>query len=114
VNDFEEKRYRDPRALALMKKITLRSDPALPNADLGAKMQVMSREGQIYNARIPIPPGSMLNPADDGSLVKKFVTLAEGALGRARTQPAIDAVLSVERMPDLGNLLNAITPSKQG
>ena len=114
VNDFEEKRFRDPRALALMKNIVLRSDPALSNADLGAKMQVTSREGQIHNASIPIPPGSMLNPADDTSLVKKFVTLSEGVLGRARTQPAIESVLSVERMPGLGNLLDAITPSKQG
>jgi 2-methylcitrate dehydratase len=36
VNDFEEKRFRDPKALALMKNITLRSDPALSNADLAA------------------------------------------------------------------------------
>jgi 2-methylcitrate dehydratase len=114
VNDFEEERFRDARALAVMKKITLRSDPALSSADLGAKMQVTSREGQMYNASIPIPPGSMLNPADDSSLVKKFVTLSEGVLGRARTQQAIEAVLSVERMPGVGNLLDAITPSKQG
>src|SRR5207302_7117270 len=82
VNDFEEKRFQDPGALALIKKITLRSDPTLSSADLGAKVQATLRGGQIYNASIPIPPGSMLNPADDRSLVKKFVTLSEGVLGR--------------------------------
>jgi 2-methylcitrate dehydratase len=109
VNDFGEQRFRDPRALALIKKITLRSDPALPNADLGAKVQVTSRGGQIYSASIPIPPGSMLNPADDRSLEKKFASLSEGVLGRARTQQAIETLLSVDKMPSLENFLRAIT-----
>ena len=62
VNDFQEKRFRDPRALALIKRITLRSDPSLSNANIGAIVQAVSRTGRVYNASVPIPPGSMLNP----------------------------------------------------
>jgi 2-methylcitrate dehydratase len=109
VNDFEEERFRDPRALALVKKITLRSDPTLPNEDLGARVQAMSQGGQVYEASIPVPPGSTANPADEQSLVKKFVTLSEGVLGQGRSQQAIEAILSVETMPGLENMVSAIT-----
>ena len=114
VNDFQEKRFRDPRALALIKRITLRPDPSLSNANIGANVQAVSRAGQVYNASVPIPPGSMANPADDASLIRKFLTLSESVLGRARAQQAIEATLSLDTKPNLDNLLTAITPSKQG
>ncbi len=114
VSDFQEKRFRDPRALALIKKITLRPDPSLSNANIGAIVQAVSRVGSVYNASVPIPPGSMLNPADDSSLVRKFLALSESVLGRARAQHAIDAILSVDTMPRLQNVLIAMTPSRQG
>jgi 2-methylcitrate dehydratase len=114
VDDFQEKRFRDPRALALIKRITLRSDPSLSNANIGAAVQAVSRSGKVYNASVPIPPGSMANPADDSSLVRKFLTLSESVLGRARAQQAIEVTLSLDTKPNLENLLTAITPSKQG
>ena len=114
VSDFQEKRFRDPRALSLIKRITLRSDPSLSNANIGANVQAMSRAGKIYNASVPIPPGSMLNPADDTSLVKKFLTLSENVLGRARAQQAVEMTLAVDRMPSLENFLTALTPTKPG
>ena len=114
VNDFEEKRFRDPRALALMERINLRSDPSLSNANIGANVQAVSRDGRVHNASVPIPPGSMLNPADDASLERKFLALSERVLGRARAEAAIEAILSIDTMPSLENLVNAVTPSKQG
>lgn len=109
ADDFDEKRFRDPAALALMKKIELRSDPSLPDADLGARVQVTSRAGRIYKADVPIPPGNIRNPADDTSVAKKFTTLAENVLDRAGSQQAIDAILSVDKMPRLEKLLGAVT-----
>lgn len=109
VDDFDEKRFRNPTAIALMKKIELRSDPALSDANLGARVRVTSRSGQTYNAGVPIPPGNIRNPADDTSVAKKFTTLAESVLGRARSQQAIEAILSIDTMPQLEKLLSAVT-----
>jgi len=53
----------------------------------------------------------MLNPAGDPELTRKFLTLAEAVLGKARAQKAIELVLAVDTMPDLGNLLSALSPS---
>src|SRR5262249_32639532 len=57
VSDFEEKRYRDSRAIALIKKTSLRSDGAFPDAGIGAKIEAVSRQGKRYSASVPVPPG---------------------------------------------------------
>jgi hypothetical protein len=46
--------------------------------------------------------------------VRKFLTLSESVLGRARAQQAIEVTLSLDTKPNLENLLTAITSSKQG
>jgi hypothetical protein len=62
----------------------LRSDPSLSSANLGANLEVVLRNGSVLNASVPIPPGSMLNPAGDSELTTKFVALSEAVLGNVR------------------------------
>jgi 2-methylcitrate dehydratase len=112
VNDFEESRFKDPQALALIRKITLRSDASLSDENLGANMEMVSRDGSVLMANVPIPPGNMLNPADDAELTRKFLALSDSVLGRERAQRAIEAILAVDTMPDLGPLLEALSPAK--
>jgi 2-methylcitrate dehydratase len=112
VTDFAEARFRDPRALALKRKLTLRSDAGLSNEDLGAKVEVRLVNGSRLTANFPIPPGNMLNPASDTDLTRKFLTLSEAVLGRDRAQKAIETILAVDTIPDLGSLLGALSPSK--
>jgi len=114
VDDFEEKRFRDPRALAVVRKLKLASEASLPNENLGANLEVVSHGGTVLKANVPIPPGNMLNPAGDAELTRKFLALSENVLGKQRAQEAIQAVLAVDTMPDLGGLLNALSPAKPG
>jgi 2-methylcitrate dehydratase len=111
VTDFAEARFKDPRALALKRKLTVRPDPALSNENLGAGLDVRLQNGTVLTARVPIPPGNMLNPAGDPELTRKFLALAEAVLGPTRAQKAIELILAVDTMPDLGNLLKALSPS---
>jgi hypothetical protein len=53
----------------------------------------------------------MLNPASDADLTRKFLALSEGVLGKARAQKAIETILAVDAMPDLKNLLDALSPA---
>jgi 2-methylcitrate dehydratase len=110
VSDFDEARFKDPRALALMRKLKLRSDPSLSSANLGANLEVVLRNGSVLKASVPIPPGSMLNPARDSELTAKFVTLSEAILGRERTEKAIEIVLAVDMASDLRAIVNALCP----
>jgi 2-methylcitrate dehydratase len=110
VTDFEEARFKDPRALALKRKLKVRSDASLSNEDIGADLEVMLQNGTTLKARVPIPPGNMLNPASDADLTRKFLALSEAVLGKERAQKAIEVILAVDTMPDLGGLLNALSP----
>jgi 2-methylcitrate dehydratase len=111
VTDFAQARFKDPRALELKRKLAVRPDPSLSNENLGANLEVTVQNGTVLTARVPIPPGNMLNPAGDPELTRKFLALAEPVLGGAGAQKAIELILAVDTMPDLGNLLNALSPS---
>ncbi|HWF94952.1 MAG TPA: MmgE/PrpD family protein [Xanthobacteraceae bacterium] len=109
VTDFEEKRFKDPRALALKRRLAIRPEASLSNENLGANLEVTLQNGTVLTANVPIPPGNMLNPAGDAELTRKFLALSETVLGRARAQRAIEVILSVDTMPDLGDLLNSVS-----
>jgi 2-methylcitrate dehydratase len=111
VTDFEEERFKDPRALALKRKLAVRPEASLSNENLGANLEVTLQNGTVLKANVPIPPGNMLNPAGDTELIRKFLALSENVLGRARAERAIEVILTVETMPNLGNLLDALSPS---
>src|SRR5262249_959769 len=111
VDDFDERRFREPRAVALVKKVTLKSDPSLsaPGQDAyGIKLEVQLKNGSVLKAELANPPGSMENPADEKILGQKFLALSEKVLGRARAEKAIEVILAVDRMSNLKDLLNAV------
>jgi 2-methylcitrate dehydratase len=112
VTDFEAARFRDPRALALKRKLSLKREPSLSDENLGANLEVTLQNGATLAANVPIPPGNMLNPASDAELTRKFLTLSEAVLGQARAQKAIEVILAVDTLPDLGSLLSALSPTK--
>jgi 2-methylcitrate dehydratase len=111
VTDFEPARFKDPRALALKRKLSIRSDAALSDENIGANVEVTLQNGTMLEARVPIPPGNMLNPASDADLTRKFLALSESVLGKARAEKAIEVILAVDAMPDLKNLLDAVSPA---
>jgi 2-methylcitrate dehydratase len=110
ANDFDERRFKEPRALALMRKFRLRADASLSSENIGANLEVALQNGTVLTASVPIPPGNMLNPAGDPELTRKFLTLAEEVLGR-RAQRAIDLILAVDTMTDLKDLMTALSPT---
>lgn len=115
VDDFEERGFKEPRAVELYKKVSLRSEPSLspPGREAyGVKLEVQLRNGTVLKAELSSPPGSMQNPADDARITKKFLALSENFLGKQRAQKAAEIILSVERVTDLRTLLSAITPAK--
>src|SRR5206468_10347236 len=56
--------FREPRAVVLHKKVTLRSDPSLsgPGREAyGVKMEVQLRNGSVLEAELAAPPGRLEN-----------------------------------------------------
>jgi 2-methylcitrate dehydratase len=113
VTDFAQPRFKDPRALALKRRLSLRRDASLSDENLGANLDLTLQNGAMLSVSVPIPPGNMLNPASDAELRRKFLTLSEAVLGKERAEKAIEVILAVDMLPDLGNLLSALSPMKQ-
>src|SRR5262249_2069782 len=89
VDDFEERGFREPGVVALIKKVTLRSDPTLsgPGREAyGVKIEVHLSDGSVLRSELSAPPGSLENPADDAILTRKFLVLSENVLGKARAE----------------------------
>jgi 2-methylcitrate dehydratase len=107
VDDFDERRFREPRVVELIRKVTLRPDASLsgPGREAyGVKIEVRLRDGNVLRAELAAPPGSLENPADDGILERKFMALSENVLGKSRADKVIEAALSVDRLANLSEL----------
>jgi 2-methylcitrate dehydratase len=112
VDDFEPRRFREPRIVELIKKVTLHSDPSLsgPGKEAyGVKIEVRLRDGNILRSELAAPPGSLENPADDGILSRKFLALSENVIGKARAEKAIEVSLSVDRLANLNELTRPVS-----
>jgi len=117
IEDFEERRFRDPKPLAFIQRIKVLSDPALTTSGgdvLGARMEVTVRDGSVQKADVPYPPGSYQNPATDVQVKDKFLSLAERILGKAGAARAMEAILTVDTKLNLTDLITALTPAKGG
>jgi 2-methylcitrate dehydratase len=117
IEHFEERRFREPKPLAFIQRITMLADPALTTSGgdvLGARMEVTLNDGSVRKADVPYPPGSYQNPATDEQIQHKFLALSERILGPAGAQRAMEAILTVDTKANLTDLINALAPAKGG
>jgi 2-methylcitrate dehydratase len=112
ANDFEERRFKDRRALDLIDKMKLVADTTIKDDTMGANIEIRFASGAMLRASIPIPPGDMRNPADDESLSRKFLALSEKPLGAERAKKAIEIIRRVESLTTLGDLIAAVSVSR--
>ncbi len=111
-HDFDPERFREPRVLDMMKRVELKLNRDLndhvENWD-AVKLEVRLKNGNVHKADIFDPPGTLENPPTDALLVKKFMGLAQGPLGKAKAEQAVDTILNLEKASNLGQLLGVLT-----
>ena len=115
LDHFEEEAFRDPRALELVKKVSFRrgrSLMALYPEVMGAILEVKLRDGKTLRAEFLYPPGHTRNPLSDDGLMRKFLALAEGVLGKGRSEKVAEVILRVEELPNLGVLPDALCAAR--
>ena len=113
IEDFNECRFRDPQALALVGKIELVEDPELTSKGsdiLGCILSVTLNDGSVQSVEMLYPPGTIQNPATQQELANKFHDLADPVIGQARARRLRDLVLTIDHAPDLGELVALLTP----
>jgi 2-methylcitrate dehydratase len=113
IEDFEESRFRDAKALAFIDKIEVVEDPALTSKGsdiLGCNMTAALADGSSRRVEMPYPPGTIQNPATEKELDIKFHDLADPVIGKARAQRLRDVILSIDTAPNLGELVALLNP----
>jgi 2-methylcitrate dehydratase len=112
LDHFEEQAFRDARALDLMKKVSLQRDAGLTTLYpeiLGAHVEVELQDATVLREEIPYPAGHPLNPASEGEVLGKFLSLSEGVLGHNRALQVAEMSLGIDQACDLSALVNALT-----
>jgi 2-methylcitrate dehydratase PrpD len=101
---------RDPRVVELMRRVTLSVDPdvaarvPLEEGDMEAVVRVTLRDGSVLE-RV-----HRLHPLPAETVTAKFRECVAGRLPEDRADAAIEVVMGLEALPDLGPLFEAVVP----
>jgi 2-methylcitrate dehydratase len=104
---FAPDKLRDPRALALMRKISVKPDPAFdtfPGAP-PVRITAVLGDGQRAVQQVDNMPGFPGQPIGRADVERKFRGNVEGRLSRERTDAVLRDVWALEQTADLSALL---------
>lgn len=99
---FSDTIVRDPRVIALRKRIALRIDPAVPPEKCDLTLTL--KDGRRLARHIEHAIGSLAAPMTDAMLETKFRDLANGILADAAIRRLIDLCWHVETLDDAGRI----------
>ena len=102
---FSDRLARDPAAIALRKRVTLKLDPAVPAETCDLTLRL--KDGRVLTRHIKEAIGSTTNPMTDPALDAKFTDLARGILTPAKTTRLIALCRGVEGLKDAGAIARA-------
>ncbi|MDB5314283.1 MAG: uncharacterized protein JWO24_127 [Rhodospirillales bacterium] len=97
---------------ALMPKITCEQDPEIEAefpTNMSGKLTVRAR-GQVFTRKVVVPKGEPGNFLTESELRQKFTALCDAVLGADRTRQLADAILMLDRAPDVGGLMRLGAP----
>ena len=102
---FQDAIARDPVLVALRKRVTVRTDPAV--ATQKSDLTVKLKDGRVLTRHIENAIGSLEKPLSDAALEAKFTDLATGILAPAQTQKLIAMCWQLESQPHAGAIAQA-------
>ena len=101
LSAFDEARLHDPALRALMRRLTLREDPALTAGfprQRAAHVEITLKNGRTLRHEAPYRKGDPESPLSDAELDDKFAELAGPVLGRARMLALRDAIWRLDTL----------------
>lgn len=101
---YTERSIRNPKIRRLSSLAQFMPDPKLPRG-VSCRITVTLDNGTSFVSQVDYPKGSIQNPMSDDELYAKFESLAAPVLGQRRVRTLADAVMSVEKMQDVSELM---------
>jgi 2-methylcitrate dehydratase PrpD len=102
-----------PDLRALMPRIRCVQDPEIEAefpANMSGKVTIRARGGQEFVRKVVVPKGEAANFLSEAELRAKFAGLSDAVLGPERAAQLADAVLSLDRAPDVNGLMRLGAP----
>lgn len=107
--EYSDACVRDPRVIALRDKVQAVAEDDIREDE--AYVTITLKDGRVLTKHVEHAIGSLARPMSDAQLEAKFRGLAEGRLGRTRTDALISLCGRVDRLPDVGELARAAVPA---
>src|SRR5437867_9105947 len=109
---YSEKKYRDPKILDFLKKITVVEDKALssmyPEA-VANRVTVKLSSGKVVSKQVDYHKGHPKNPMSDRDVEDKFQRLTRKILDKNHARRILDAVWNLEKAKDVSKLVSIMT-----
>lgn len=105
---FQGERWQEPSVRALMRRIRLTPDPELARhwpESYPARVTIRTADGTSLRTTVEYAPGHPRNPLSDAQVAEKFRRLASDVLPVSQMEAAIQRVLSLDKLEDIGRLL---------
>jgi 2-methylcitrate dehydratase len=109
---YSEKKFRDPKILDFLKKITVVEDRTLsaryPEA-VANRVTVKLSTGEVVSKQVDHHKGHPRNPMSDGEVEEKFQKLTRRILDKPRSRRILDALWNLERAKDVSKVVSILT-----
>jgi 2-methylcitrate dehydratase len=111
---YSEKKFRDPKILEFLKKITVIEDKTLssmyPEA-VANRVTVHLSSGKTVSKQVDYHKGHPKNPMSDGDVEEKFERLTRKYLAKNRARRILDAVWDLEKSKDISKVISMMNLS---
>ncbi len=111
-DSYAPDKLHDPRVLALMRKITVKEDPAFATLTVNVpptRLTATLDDGQRVEQLVDTMPGFPGQPATRADVERKFRSNIGKRWPRQQTDTVLEALWAFERTDDLSALLNKLT-----
>jgi len=109
---YSEKKYRDPKILDFLKKITVVEDKALSSMYPEAvpnRVTVKLSSGKVVSKQVNYHKGHPKNPMSDRDVEDKFQRLTRKILDKNHARRILDVVWNLEKAKDVSKLVSMVT-----
>jgi 2-methylcitrate dehydratase len=111
-SSYTERKFRDPKILEFLKKITVVEDKTLssmyPEA-VANRVTVKLSSGKVVSKQVDYHKGHPKNPMSDAEVEEKFQRLTRKYLAKNRARRILDAVWNLEKAKDVAKLVYSMT-----
>jgi 2-methylcitrate dehydratase PrpD len=111
LDSFSPSLLWDREVRALMERVRVEVDPAMDDAYpvlLPAEVEIVSRAGATWKARVDQPKGELENPMSVAEIVDKYRSLASRTAGDVPTQSILERVMKLERLADMSLMFEGL------